>query len=120
MSTSTEKQLPVAEPEHTHTVDEKSDTFSEPQSGEDANIDKKALLRRIDFHVLPILVVVYLFAFLDRVNIGNASVFGMATELKLVGNQFNVALCIFFIPYIVFEVSRPINRTSLYTPAELG
>ncbi|RPA87820.1 MFS transporter [Ascobolus immersus RN42] len=101
------------EDENTHAAYQKPDSVSPSESmktpshvkdGSSSGIDKKALLRRIDLHVLPILVVIYLFAFLDRVNIGNASVFGMATELKLVGNQYNVALCIFFIPYIVFEI----------------
>ena len=44
--------------------------------------------------VIPVLCLVYLFAYLDRVNIGNAAVFGMADDLGLVGNQYNVALTI--------------------------
>lgn len=74
-----------------------------------STIDKKALLRRVDMHVLPMLVIVYIFAFLDRVNIGNAAVFGMSKELGLVGNQYNVALCVFFIPYILCEVCQSIS-----------
>jgi MFS family permease len=41
---------------------------------------------------------------LDRVNIGNASVYGLVDELGLVGNQYNVALTIFFVPYCLFEI----------------
>ena len=44
--------------------------------------------------VIPILCMVYLFAYLDRVNIANAAVYGMSKDLGLVGNQFNVALTI--------------------------
>ena len=44
--------------------------------------------------VIPILCIVYLFAYLDRVNIANAAVYGMGNDLGLVGNQFNVALTI--------------------------
>ena len=58
------------------------------------DIDEAALMRRIDIRVIPVLCVVYLFAYLDRVNIGNAAVYGMADDLGLVGNQYNVALTI--------------------------
>lgn len=39
-----------------------------------------------------------------RVNIANANVAGMSTELGLVGHEYNTALVIFFVPYILFEV----------------
>lgn len=67
-------------------------------------IDEAKLLRKIDWHLLPILFAVYVVAFLDRVNIANALTMGLPAELGLVGDQINVALTIFFAPYIVFEV----------------
>ena len=39
-----------------------------------------------------------------RVNIANANVAGMSTEIGLKGTQYNTALVIFFVPYILFEV----------------
>ena len=39
-----------------------------------------------------------------RVNIGNAVVFGLQKDLKLTGNKYNVALTIFFVPYVLFEI----------------
>lgn len=43
-------------------------------------------------------------AFLDRINIGNASIFGLPEDLELTGHQYNVALAIFFVPYCLFEI----------------
>ena len=43
-------------------------------------------------------------AFLDRTNIANASVFGLQKDLGLTGTQYNTALTIFFVPYVVFEI----------------
>ena len=43
-------------------------------------------------------------AFLDRTNIANASIFGLQADLGLTGTQYNTALTIFFVPYIVFEI----------------
>ncbi|KAI4099497.1 MAG: hypothetical protein LQ339_005924 [Xanthoria mediterranea] len=69
-------------------------------------VDGDALLRRIDLRVIPILFVIYLAAFLDRVNIANAITLGLPVDLHLDAktNQTNVALTIFFVPYIIFEI----------------
>lgn len=45
-----------------------------------------------------------LFAFIDRSNIGNARIDGLAEDLKLVGNKFNIALVVFYVPYILIDV----------------
>ena len=67
-------------------------------------IDEKALLRKIDIRVIPMLFVLYLAAFLDRVNIANALTLRLPQDLHLKGNEPNVALTIFFVPYVLFEV----------------
>jgi hypothetical protein len=59
------------------------------------------LLRKLDFMLWPVFFVIYMMAFLDRINISNAAIQGMTQELQLdVGNRFNVALfvCFFFLP----------------------
>jgi hypothetical protein len=58
----------------------------------------RALMWKIDYHVVPPLFVLYLLTFLDRTNIGNAKIQGMTEELGLTGNDFNIILMIFFIP----------------------
>ncbi|KAI5778869.1 major facilitator superfamily domain-containing protein [Geopyxis carbonaria] len=67
-------------------------------------VDERALLRKIDLHVVPPICVLYLLAFLDRVNISNAVIFGLQEDLGLTGVQYNTALTIFFVPYILFEL----------------
>ncbi|KAI8686543.1 MFS domain-containing protein [Fusarium keratoplasticum] len=61
-------------------------------------------MRKIDFRLLPPLTILYIVAFMDRSNIGNAKVAGMNDELGLTGSQYNIALTVFFFPYAVFEV----------------
>ena len=65
---------------------------------------QRKLIAKIDLRVIPVLSVLYLLAFLDRTNIANAAVFGLQKDLKLTGTQYNSALTIFFVPYIVFEI----------------
>lgn len=64
--------------------------------------------------VLPICLL-YLLSFIDRVNISNAKTYGLESGedssagrymggANLQGNQFNIALAVFFCPYIIFEI----------------
>jgi MFS family permease len=49
-------------------------------------------------------VEVWLLAFIDQSNIGNAKIDRLAKDLKLTGNRFNVALVVFCIPYTAIDV----------------
>lgn len=71
-----------------------------------AHTSERKLVAKIDLRVIPLLCILYLLAFLDRVNISNANIFGLSTELNLNPrtNQYNTALVIFFVPYILFEI----------------
>lgn len=68
------------------------------------HVNESKLIRKIDLRLVPILSALYVLAFLDRVNIGNAALFGLKQDLKLGGNEYNTALVIFFVPYVLFEV----------------
>ncbi len=65
---------------------------------------EKRLMAKIDFRVIPFLCILYLLAFLDRVNIANAKSFGLVADLDLQTIEYNTALTIFFVPYIIFEI----------------
>jgi MFS family permease len=81
---------------------------------------EKKLLRKCDLHVLPPLFVLFLLAFLDRTNIGtvllprlyiastdstgNAKIQGLTEDLDMKNTDYNIALFVFFIPYILFEI----------------
>ncbi|KAK3944273.1 major facilitator superfamily domain-containing protein [Diplogelasinospora grovesii] len=65
---------------------------------------ERRLTARIDYHIVPFLIVLYLLAFLDRVNIANARSFGLEADLSLGGVEYNTALTIFFVPYVIFEI----------------
>ncbi|KAG0310547.1 hypothetical protein BGZ99_000307 [Dissophora globulifera] len=62
------------------------------------------LRRKVDLRLIPLISVLYLCSFLDRVNIGNAKVAGLATNIGLGASEYNWALSIFFIGYILFEI----------------
>lgn len=56
---------------------------------------------QIDIRLIPMLAILYLISHLDRANIGNAKVLGLTEDLSLSGTQYNIALSLFFVPYIL-------------------
>lgn len=60
-----------------------------PQEFDD--VETSRVLRKVDWRLLPVLSFLYLLAFLDRSNLGNAKVAGLAEDLELTGGQFNMA-----------------------------
>lgn len=70
---------------------------------------EKRLKARIDYHILPFIIILYLLAFLDRVNVANAKSFNLLQDLHINpkdpnGTQYNTLLVIFFVPYIILEI----------------
>ncbi|KAK1990563.1 major facilitator superfamily transporter [Colletotrichum falcatum] len=89
-------------------------TARDPDPVDDAAAEKM-IVRKLDMHIIPLVMLLYLFSFLDRVNIGNARLYNLERDLDLQGNQFQVAVSILFVTYIVFEV--PSNLVlKLFTP----
>ncbi|KAK0706275.1 major facilitator superfamily domain-containing protein [Lasiosphaeria miniovina] len=66
--------------------------------------EERAIRRKIDWHTVPLVTLLYMLCFLDRVNIGNARIQGMAVDLDLGGFKINWALSIFYIIYLLVEV----------------
>ncbi|KAJ8192960.1 hypothetical protein LV157_003275 [Aspergillus fumigatus] len=64
---------------------------------------KKKVLRKVDMRLVPMFVLLYLVAYIDKTNIGNAKIEGLLPSLHMDGLQYNIALSIFFIPYVLAE-----------------
>ncbi|KAJ5946049.1 hypothetical protein N7454_002888 [Penicillium verhagenii] len=79
------------------------DEFNSISTAQEEKLER-SLIRKIDVHILPFIVLLYLFSFLDRVNIGNARLYGLEEDLSLVGDQYQIAVSILFVTYCLFEV----------------
>ncbi|KAE8138877.1 major facilitator superfamily domain-containing protein [Aspergillus pseudotamarii] len=62
------------------------------------------VLRKMDLRIIPMLAVLYLLAFLDRGNVGNAKIEGLLEDLNMTGPQYNWCLTVFFFTYAAFEL----------------
>ncbi|EGX88261.1 pantothenate transporter, putative [Cordyceps militaris CM01] len=70
---------------------------------------EKKLVRRIDWHLLPLLSVLYMVKTIDAINVSNARVMdrgtprNILTELHMTSNQYNFVTLAYYIPYILAE-----------------
>src|SRR2546425_7001475 len=60
-------------------------------------------VRKLQIRLLPFLFLLYVIAFIDRINIGFAAL-TMNKELAITSQQFGFAAGIFFFGYFLFEV----------------
>lgn len=72
-------------------------------SGEGVGAPSSTVLRKAAWRLIPLLGVLYFFAFLDRVNVGFAAL-TMNVDLGLSSAVFGFGAGIFFIGYVAFEV----------------
>ncbi|KAF8134538.1 major facilitator superfamily domain-containing protein [Boletus edulis] len=83
--------------------------------------ERARLLHKIDWHLLPLVSLLYLLSFLDRSNIGNAKIAGLVKDLHLVGLEYNTAAAVFFVLYSFAEVPSNIIlkvfRPSIWIPS---
>jgi MFS family permease len=66
-------------------------------------VDDKTLYRKVSWRLLPFLLVCYILAYLDRVNVGFAKL-GMQVDLGLSDAVYGLGAGIFFLGYVLFEV----------------
>ncbi|TLD28587.1 hypothetical protein PspLS_04056 [Pyricularia sp. CBS 133598] len=81
---------------------------------------EKSLVRKLDMLLMPTLWILYLFNYLDRTNISQAKLSTFEKDLGLVGNQFNIAVSILNIGYMLMQLPSnmllTLARPSLYLP----
>lgn len=66
--------------------------------------EEKALVRKLDRIILPIMCLVYFCQYLDKQTLSYAAVFGLKTDLKLTGNQYSWLTSAFYISQLVSQI----------------
>ncbi|KAL1881256.1 hypothetical protein Daus18300_001108 [Diaporthe australafricana] len=79
------------------------------------------LRRKIDFRLLPMVIIMYILNYLDRNNIATARLAGLEKDLHLVGNQYQTSVSILFVGYLLMQVPsnmllNKMGKPSLYLP----
>src|ERR1700742_409821 len=65
--------------------------------------DEQALMRRLGWRLLPLLIVLFLVAFIDRQNVGFAKL-QMLADLKFSEAAYGFGASLFFVGYVLFEI----------------
>ncbi|KAL1865923.1 hypothetical protein VTK73DRAFT_5007 [Phialemonium thermophilum] len=66
--------------------------------------EERKMVRKMDLHIFPILICLYILSFLDRVNIGNARLYHLERDLGLHGNEYQLCVSMLFVTYVTFEL----------------
>lgn len=74
-------------------------TSNEPLTSEAA----LKLRKKIDWHLLPLMMILYWVQFMDKTTLGNSAILGIREDNHLDVNQYNWLGTIFYIAYLVFE-----------------
>ncbi|KAJ5812471.1 hypothetical protein N7474_008772 [Penicillium riverlandense] len=84
-----------------------------------ANTERQ-LRRKIDTRILPLVVLIYLFNYLDRNSITQARLYGLQEDTGLKGAEYQTAISIFSAGYIIMQLPSTIMMTkfrpSIYLP----
>lgn len=68
------------------------------------HVAERKVTRKVDFVLVPMLCLLLIVAFLDRTNIGNARIQGLEADLGMKGTDYNIALFVFFVPYLLLDI----------------
>ncbi|KAK9785531.1 putative Major facilitator superfamily domain-containing protein [Seiridium cardinale] len=84
----------------------------------------KKLLRKVDIHLLPLLILIYikryLLNFLDRNNLSQARLGTLEADLGMHGTDFNLATSILFVGYLLMQLPSNLLITRLRPSWYLG
>ncbi|KAJ1933193.1 hypothetical protein GGF37_006809, partial [Kickxella alabastrina] len=68
----------------------------------DATSLRRALLK-IDFIILPVIIIGSIFAIMDRSSMGNAKISGLEADLNLRATDYSIATSLFYPTYLLFQ-----------------
>lgn len=76
----------------------------EQYSDEEIDEMHKKVTKKVDMRLLPMLVLLYILNYLDRNNIASARLGGLEDDLNLVGSNYQTAISILFVGYILMQI----------------
>ncbi|KAJ7066448.1 MFS general substrate transporter [Mycena amicta] len=98
-----EKQREAEHLPRAPSIDKASKDSEKVQVEIDPEAERK-LLRKLDWNLLPLFTLLYVTNFVDRTAIGNAKIAGIEKDLGMTGFDYNIALTIFYIFYILADI----------------
>jgi MFS family permease len=66
--------------------------------------DERALVRKIDLRIFPMLIILFILNFIDRNNFANARLKGLETDLGLSDVQYQTCISILLVGYVLMQI----------------
>ncbi|KAL9564775.1 hypothetical protein ACKAV7_011227 [Fusarium commune] len=86
-------------------------------SDEEITALEKRLRRKIDLRLLPCMILIYIMNYLDRNAIGAARLGAFEEDLGLQGNEFQTAVSVLFVGYVLMQVPSNMLLNKIGKPA---
>lgn len=99
---SEDEKSPDYDVEHVNTL--KTEGTVNARSFEYTVEEEESVIRKLDWHLMPLIFVLYSFSVLDRSNLGNAKIAGMQDDIDLSGNRYNWLGTIFYISCMCIRI----------------
>ena len=65
--------------------------------------EEKRVISKLDWHIMPLIFLLYSLSVLDRSNLGNARIAGMEDDIDIAGNRYTWLATVFYIAYILSQ-----------------
>ncbi|KAK2029785.1 major facilitator superfamily transporter [Colletotrichum zoysiae] len=65
--------------------------------------DERALKRKVDWRIVPLMFACYILQYLDKTLINYANVMGLQDDTNITGDQYSQLAMIFYVSYLAFE-----------------
>jgi len=75
------------------------------------------LVRKIDYRLMPMVILMYIMNYLDRNNIAAVRFAGLQDELNLTGRQYQTTVSILFVGYILMQIPSNLLLNKIGLPA---
>lgn len=89
-----------------HAVDEKNPQVQVDHTGSARKTDPReiALVRKLDYRIMPTLCVMYFLNYIDRNALASARLNNIEKDLGMSGFQFNTTISILFVGYVLMQI----------------
>ncbi|KAI8219231.1 MFS transporter prlL [Colletotrichum sp. SAR 10_86] len=81
---------------------------------------EKALVRKIDLRIFPVMIVLFILNFIDRNNFANARLSGLEKDLKLTDVQYQTCISVLLSGYVAMQIPSNMILNKLKRPSCLS
>ncbi|KAI1373006.1 allantoate permease [Hypoxylon crocopeplum] len=120
LTMATEKMDPEGQAPKATDVDAALEYLNHEDTTVMTEIDEKALVRKLDLTIVPLMWACYNLQYLDKTLINYANVMGLQEDTGITGNQFSLLATLFYVTYLVFELPTGYLMQRLPTAKYLG